>query len=236
MGGRRESDSSPKDTWRNTSRTGEFVVNVTTDSMRAHIETAAMEFPAGVSEVESLGWHTIPSVKVSHPSIAESPAHLECRVHQVVDLGTDDVAYSTVHVVLAEVVCITMDESICTPDLRVDPHVLAPVGRMTFPWFVRARGDALFPLERIPYAHYDGAADSSNGIDERTDAPVAGWVAHDDRPMDPTVMASAARSQSTLGPALQRLRSSAPEAAPFGAYDFGAYDFGADGSGAGVVR
>ena len=157
MGGRRESAPSPKDTWRNTLRTGELVVNVTTDSMRHKIEMAAMEFPAETSELDVLGWHTIPSVKVGHPSLAESPAHLECRVHQVVDLGDPGVAYSTVHVVFAEVVCITMDESICGPDLRVDPQVLAPVGRMTFPWFVRARDEALFELERISFAEYEAA-------------------------------------------------------------------------------
>jgi len=154
MGGRRESDPSPKDTWRNVSRTGEMVVNITTDAMRGKIEMAAMEFPAGVSELDALGWRTIPSVKVAHPSLAESPGHLECRIHQVVDLGTPGVAYSTVHLVVAEVVCITMDEAICTPGLRVDPDALAPIGRMTFPSFVRAKGDALFELERIPYAQY----------------------------------------------------------------------------------
>ena len=157
MGGRRESAAVPKDTWRNASRTGEFVVNVTTDAMRTKIEMAAMEFPAETSELEVIGWHTMPSVEVGHPSLVESPAHLECRIHQVVDLGEQSVAYSTVHLVIAEVVCITMDESICTPDLRVDPEALAPVGRMTFPWFVRAKGAALFDLERISFADYQAS-------------------------------------------------------------------------------
>jgi flavin reductase (DIM6/NTAB) family NADH-FMN oxidoreductase RutF len=154
IGGRREATSEPKDTWRNASQTGEFVINTTTDAMRHKIELAAMEMPADTSELDLLGWHTVPSVKVRHPSLAESPAHLECRIDRVVDLGDDDVAYSTVHVVVAEVICITLDESICTPDLRVDPHALAPVGRMTFPWFVRAGGDALFEQERVPYAEF----------------------------------------------------------------------------------
>jgi flavin reductase (DIM6/NTAB) family NADH-FMN oxidoreductase RutF len=154
MGGRRESSPAPKDTWRNASRTGEFVINMTTDAMRDKIELAAMEMPADTSELDLLGWHTVPSVKVGHPSLAESRAHLECRIHRVVDLGVDDVAYSTVHLVVAEVVCITLDESICSPDLQVDPHALAAVGRMTFPWFVRAAGDALFEQERVPYAQY----------------------------------------------------------------------------------
>jgi hypothetical protein len=64
------------------------------------------------------------------------------------------VSFSTVHLVVAEVVCATLDASVCTPDYRVDPHALAPIGRMTFPWFVQADGDALFALERIGYSEY----------------------------------------------------------------------------------
>lgn len=154
IGGRREASSEPKDTWRNIARTGELVINVTTDAMRHKIEAAAMELPGDTSELDLLGWHTTPSQKVGHPSIAESPAHLECRVHSVVDLGDDDVAYSTVHLVVAEVVCIVVDEQVCSADLHVDPHALAPVGRMTFPWFVRSAGDALFSQERVSYEEY----------------------------------------------------------------------------------
>ena len=154
MGGRHERADQPKDTWANAERTGEFVVNVTVDAMADKIEAAAIEFPYGVSELDILGWHTTPSVKVSHPGLAESPVHLECRVHKVVDLGDDGVAFSTVHLVIAEVVCITLDTSVCTPDLRIDPQLLRPIGRMTFPRFVRAHGDALFALERITWEDY----------------------------------------------------------------------------------
>ena len=155
MGGRHERADQPKDTWRNASRTGEFVVNITVEAMADKIEAAAMEFPYGVSELDALGWHVIDSVKVAHPSLAESPVHLECRVHDVLDLGASGVAFSTVHLVVAEVVCITLDESVCSPDLHVDPQQLQAIGRMTFPRFVRAYGDPLFALERIPWDQYD---------------------------------------------------------------------------------
>lgn len=142
----------PKDTWRNIERTGEFVVNVTTESMREHIETAAMEFPPDVSETSVTGWTPVPSVKVAAPSLADSPAHLECRVHQVVDLGDLAVPHSGVHFVVAEVVWVTIDESICSQDYRVDPLGLRTVGRMGFPWFVQAEASSMFELTRTPYA------------------------------------------------------------------------------------
>lgn len=153
IGGRREGDGAPKHTWENATRTGDFVINITTAAMMEHIEIAAMEFPADVSESEIAGWTPIPSQKVSHPSIAESPAHLECKIHQVVDLGLSEVHHSTVHLVVAEVVCVVMDESICTPDYKVDVRALQPIGRMTFPYFTEAV-EGLYGLERISYAQY----------------------------------------------------------------------------------
>ena len=152
MGAHREDGGGPKDTWTNVDHCGEFVVNVTTDAMREHIETAAMEFPPDVSELEVTGWSTQPSVKVAPPSLTESPAHLECRVRQVIDLGGEAHVFSAVHFVIAEVVWVTLDESICSDEHRVDPSRLATVGRLGFPWFVRSVPDAMFRLERTPYA------------------------------------------------------------------------------------
>lgn len=154
MGAHRTAGGDPKDTWTNVERTGEFVVNVTTEAMRDHIETAAMEFPPDVSELTETGWTTMPSVKVSSPSLSESPAHMECRVHQVVDLGAQTVAHSAVHFVIAEVVWVTIEESICSPDHRVDPLAIRTVGRMGFPWFVQAEESSMFSLTRTPYADW----------------------------------------------------------------------------------
>jgi flavin reductase (DIM6/NTAB) family NADH-FMN oxidoreductase RutF len=149
--GLRQSDVQEKDTYRNAMARGDLVINVTVDRFRDQIETAAMEFPSHISEVEALDWTAIPSQRVSSPSIAESPVHLECQIHKVVDLGSPGVLGSGVHLVIAEVVCIVMDESVCTADGRVDQQKLAPIGRMGFPWFNRTTEDSLFQLERVPY-------------------------------------------------------------------------------------
>lgn len=154
MGARRQQSPEPKDTWRNTERSGEFVVNITTRAIRDRIEAAAMDFPADVSEIDALGFTTTPSREVTPPGLAESPVHLECRVHQVAPLGHDDVYWSTVNLVVAEVVHITLDESVCSSEYRVDVQALGAVGRMPFPYFVQADGDALFGLERHDYAEY----------------------------------------------------------------------------------
>ena len=155
VGAHRSDGGGPKDTWVNIERTGEFVVNVTSRGLREHIETAALEFPHGVSELDATGWTTMPSVKVGAPSLVESPAHMECRVHQVVELGGVEESGGRVHLVIAEVVWATIDERICTPNYRVDANAIETVGRMGFPWFVQGGTDeGMFQLPRVPYREW----------------------------------------------------------------------------------
>ncbi|MDF1552964.1 MAG: flavin reductase family protein [Deferrisomatales bacterium] len=76
-----------KDTLANARATGELVVNLTTESMAERINLAAMDFPPDHSELAACGFTPVPARRVRPPRIAESPAHMECRVAQVMDLG-----------------------------------------------------------------------------------------------------------------------------------------------------
>ncbi|MDO1485112.1 flavin reductase [Rhodococcus rhodochrous] len=152
IGGIRTATDEPKDTWSNIERTGEFVVNLTNDALAPYIETVAREYPVGVDEAAIAGWEGTASRMVAAPSLVQSPAHLECRVREVIDRGDLDVRFSGFHLVLAEVLCITVDESLLAEPGRIDPEKVTPIGRMGFPYFVTATGDALFQQERIEYA------------------------------------------------------------------------------------
>jgi flavin reductase (DIM6/NTAB) family NADH-FMN oxidoreductase RutF len=163
----REATSEPKDTWVNIRDRGEFVINVTTSAMSEHIEAAAREYPAGFDETQVTGWGVCDSQVVSVPSLAISPARLECRVRETIDRGEQDNCFSGVHIVLAEVVCITVDERITTTsdtgEIRIDPTQVDAIGRMGFPWFVTA-GGSLFSQERIAYVADDvGISETWNG-------------------------------------------------------------------------
>jgi flavin reductase (DIM6/NTAB) family NADH-FMN oxidoreductase RutF len=149
--GLRATDGGLKHSYENARRSGDFVVNLTTVSMFDHIETAAIEFPRGVSELDNVPWTAIPSQRVTSPSIAESPAHLECRIHREVAFGETGVPCSEVHLVVGEVVCVTLDESICTPDGGIDSTALEPVGRLGLPWFTTVGRSSMVELAR--YSH-----------------------------------------------------------------------------------
>lgn len=153
IGARHDAEPSAKDTWRNIqANEGEFVINVTTEALADHIETVAREYPFGTSEAALVGWHARPSHRVRVPSLAESPAHLECVVREVLTRGDLSCNGAGVHIVLAEVLCITADDSVLTADGRIDPTRVRAIGRMGFPWFVRADPSAMFSQERIAYA------------------------------------------------------------------------------------
>jgi flavin reductase (DIM6/NTAB) family NADH-FMN oxidoreductase RutF len=152
--GLRQSDGGLKHTYENAHRTGDFVVNVTTARLRDHLETAAIEFPRGVSELDNVPWTAVASQRVRSPSIAESPAHLECRIHRELALGEPGVPASEVHIVVAEVVCVTLDESICSPEFQVDQTALATVGRMGFPWFTTVTPESMVVIPRYSYEEF----------------------------------------------------------------------------------
>ncbi len=80
-------DGSKKDTLLNVEATREFVVNAAVAPLATQVNASSKELPPGESEVEYVGLHTVPSVKVKPPRLAESPVNLECKLIQVVPIG-----------------------------------------------------------------------------------------------------------------------------------------------------
>lgn len=76
-----------KDTARNITETGEFVVNLVPFRLAEAMNITCVDAPPGVNELELAGLAAAPSVKVAPPRIAESPISLECRVLQIVESG-----------------------------------------------------------------------------------------------------------------------------------------------------
>jgi flavin reductase (DIM6/NTAB) family NADH-FMN oxidoreductase RutF len=105
----------------------------------------AIEFEHGVNELAEAGLTALPSVHVKPPRIAESPVALECRLMQIVDLG------SSSGLVLGEVVAIHVREDavIDASKAYIDTPKLKLIGRMHGTgWY--ARTSDLFEMARIP--------------------------------------------------------------------------------------
>lgn len=114
----------PKDTLRNIRDTGEFVVNMVTESIAAAMHQASADYPQGISEFEQVGLTPVASTVVSAPRVKESLVSLECRVTQLVP-----VSQAATELVLGEVVRYHVSDEIIT-DLTVDIENYPVVGRL----------------------------------------------------------------------------------------------------------
>ncbi len=120
-------DATRKDTLLNVEATGEFVVNAAVAELAEQVNLSSKELPPDESEVELTGLHTVASVKVRPPRIAESPAHLECRVRQIVPVGTGPIV---ANLVIGEVVMIHVHDDVLGANGRPDPRKLRTVARL----------------------------------------------------------------------------------------------------------
>ena len=84
---------------------GEFVINLTTSQLVRHADFCGVHTGAKIDKFARCGLHTEAASEVSAPLIAESPLSLECRVTEIIPLGTHDM-------ILADIVAVDVDESL----------------------------------------------------------------------------------------------------------------------------
>ena len=85
--------------------TGEFVINLTTDELIRATDYCGVRSGKDEDKWQASGLTPAPSVKVKAPSVLESPVNIECRVTEVLELGSHDMF-------LAEVVSMSADEAL----------------------------------------------------------------------------------------------------------------------------
>ena len=124
-----------KDTLRNVEETGEFVVNVVSESIAAAANAAAAGVAPEVDEFQLAGLTPAASAVVRPPRVAESPAQMECKLLQVIYTSHEPGGGV---IVLGEVVRFHVREDLFD-DFRVDPAGLDAVGRMAGNTWVRTR-------------------------------------------------------------------------------------------------
>ncbi len=83
--------------------TGEFVINLTTKDLTYATDYCGVKSGRDVDKFKEMGLTALPGKEVKAPLIAESPVNMECKVTQVIPLGSHDMF-------LAEVVAVHVDE------------------------------------------------------------------------------------------------------------------------------
>lgn len=129
-----------KDTLRNIRATGEFVVNIATESMIDAMVKTSDPLPYGRSEFGHTGLLESPSAVVRPPRVTGAPVAYECRLLSITDLGTN-------HWIMGTVVHVHIEQSVYLGERdgrrhRIDlfrTNETRPVGRLGRANYVRLR-------------------------------------------------------------------------------------------------
>lgn len=124
-----------KDTLTNVKETGEFVVNLVNEELARTANLTSAEFGPGVDEWEAAGVDPAPSEMVQPERVAASPASFECRVKEIVELGTEEKQSNSLVVGVVERVHVA--DEVLFDGYKVDPEAMQLVGRMGGPYWVR---------------------------------------------------------------------------------------------------
>ena len=84
--------------------TGEFVVNLTTHEMAKATDYCGVRSGKKEDKFKACGLTKMDSVKVKPVSLEQSPVNIECKVREVLELGSH-------HMFLADVVHVTADDA-----------------------------------------------------------------------------------------------------------------------------
>ena len=82
--------------------TGEFVINLTTRQLAFATDYCGIKSGREVDKFKELGLTPLSAKEVRAPLIAESPVNIECRVRQVMPLGSHDMFLADVAAVHAD--------------------------------------------------------------------------------------------------------------------------------------
>lgn len=85
----RRGDGSPKDTLRNVQTTGEFVLHIVSEELAAAMNQSSAEYPYATDEFAATGLKPAPSIAVAPPRVADAAVAFECRVEQIVHVGSE---------------------------------------------------------------------------------------------------------------------------------------------------
>lgn len=143
---RRVRDNTTKHTLQNILEVPEVVIHICDYDMVQQMSLASCEFAKEVDEFIKAGFTKQPALHIKPPMVKEAKVKLECKVLEVKSLGETGGAGQ---LVIAEVICMHVDESILTEDGKmIDQLKLHQVARMGGDWYCVANENNLFKVPK----------------------------------------------------------------------------------------
>ncbi|MEO5984515.1 MAG: flavin reductase family protein [Ferruginibacter sp.] len=142
---RRVRDNSTKHTLQNVVEVPEVVINIVDYDMVQQTSLASCEFSKSTNEFLKAGFTEEAATIVSPPMVKESKIKLECQVIEIKPLGSEGGAGN---LVICEVLCMHINESILDEHHKIDQQKLNHVARLGGDWYCRVDKMNLFKVPK----------------------------------------------------------------------------------------
>ncbi|WP_397364443.1 flavin reductase family protein [Olleya sp. R77988] len=133
---RRVRDNTTKHTLENAEATKEVVINVVNYDIVQQMSLSSTEYAKGVNEFDKAGLTMLKSDLVKPFRVAESPVQMECKVNEIVKLGTEGGAGN---LIICEVVKMHVSENVLDENKAIDQNKLDLVSRAGGSFYSRAK-------------------------------------------------------------------------------------------------
>jgi flavin reductase (DIM6/NTAB) family NADH-FMN oxidoreductase RutF len=133
---RRGRDNTTKHTYQNAKVVRECVINIVNYDIVQQMSLASVEYAKGVNEFVKAGLTPIASDLVKPFRVKESPVQIECKINDVIELGTNGGAGN---LVICEVLRMHIDEKVLDEKGNIDPFKIDQVARLGGDWYARVR-------------------------------------------------------------------------------------------------
>ena len=141
---RRVRNNTIKHTLINCEATKQVVINVVNYDIVHQASLSSTEYADGVNEFLKSGLTMLPSDMVKPYRVAESPVQFECKVNEIIALGTDGGAGN---LIICEVLKIHIKEEILDENGMIDQYKIDLVSRLGGNWYSRSN-QGLFEVEK----------------------------------------------------------------------------------------
>ncbi|MEO6347944.1 MAG: flavin reductase family protein [Aquaticitalea sp.] len=133
---RRVRDNTVKHTLENVEATKEVVINVVNYDMVHQASLSSTDYPKGINEFEKAGFTMLKSDMVKPFRVAESPVQFECKVNEIIHLGTEGGAGN---LVICEVIKLHITEEVLDENNVIIQEKLDLVARAGGDYYNRAK-------------------------------------------------------------------------------------------------
>ena len=145
-----------KDTYHNVKEVPECVIHIPTADMVEQLSVTSGTYPKGINEFTKGGFEEEKSTLVKPPRIKDTPLAFECKVNQIIELGTEG---GSGNLVICEIVYVHFDENKVDENGNIIAEKLNPIARLGYNNYVSFTKENIFETPK-PLRHFGVGVDA----------------------------------------------------------------------------